>query len=56
MVDVLLAPLAPEVYRYQRHGRGRTPAEITAALVQLAERVPGPPVTTEAANRRRHSG
>jgi hypothetical protein len=42
MVDVLLAPLAPEVYRYQRHGRGRTPAEITAALAELAGRVLGP--------------
>jgi hypothetical protein len=43
MVDVLLAPLAPEVYRYQRQGRGRTPGEITAALAKLAERVLGPP-------------
>jgi hypothetical protein len=40
---VLLAPLAPEVYQYQRHGRGRTPAEITGALVRLAWAVLGPP-------------
>ncbi|HEX6676590.1 MAG TPA: helix-turn-helix domain-containing protein [Actinomycetes bacterium] len=38
MVDALLAPLAPELYQYQRR-RGRTPAEITAALAQLAEAI-----------------
>src|SRR5918911_639892 len=38
MVDALLAPLAPELYQYQRR-RGRTPAEITAALTDLADRV-----------------
>jgi AcrR family transcriptional regulator len=52
MVEVLLAPLAPEVYRYQRHGRGRTPAEIAAALVRLAERVLGPPPATGPASGR----
>lgn len=35
LVDVLLAPLAAEVYRYQRE-LGRTPAQITAALGRLA--------------------
>jgi hypothetical protein len=43
LVEVLLAPLAPEVYQYQRQGRGRTPAEITGALVRLAWAVLGPP-------------
>jgi AcrR family transcriptional regulator len=42
-VDALLAPLAPEVYQYQRRARGRTPAEVTDALAHLAERVLGPP-------------
>lgn len=36
LVDVLLAPLAPEVYTYQRRDRGLTPAQITAALSRLA--------------------
>lgn len=34
--DVLLAPLAPELYRYQRHQRGRSVRQITAALERLA--------------------
>ncbi|MFB8001731.1 TetR/AcrR family transcriptional regulator [Nocardia sp. NPDC056000] len=40
LVDVLLAPLAAEVYRYQRE-RGLTPAQIDAALRQLADGVIG---------------
>jgi hypothetical protein len=40
LVDVLLAPLAPELYQYQRR-RGRSVEEITAALSQLAHAVLG---------------
>ncbi|MEV0582632.1 TetR/AcrR family transcriptional regulator [Nonomuraea sp. NPDC050310] len=36
LVDVLLAPLAPDVYTYQRQDRGLSPAQITAALGRLA--------------------
>ncbi|GGO68613.1 TetR/AcrR family transcriptional regulator [Nonomuraea cavernae] len=36
LVDVLLAPLAPEVYAYQRSGLGLTPAQIAEALTTLA--------------------
>jgi AcrR family transcriptional regulator len=36
LVDVLLAPLAPDVYEYQREQRHATPEEITAALRTLA--------------------
>jgi hypothetical protein len=32
LADVLLAPLAPELYQYQRQQRGRSVEEITAAL------------------------
>ncbi|WP_173522159.1 TetR/AcrR family transcriptional regulator [Nonomuraea antri] len=35
LVDLLLAPLAPDVYAYQRADRGLTPAQITAGLVRL---------------------
>ena len=35
LVDTLLAPLAPEVYRYQRTDRGLTPAQIIEALTRL---------------------
>ncbi|MFC4015070.1 TetR/AcrR family transcriptional regulator [Nonomuraea purpurea] len=35
LVDVLLAPLAPEVYGYQRSALGLTPPQITAALTTL---------------------
>jgi AcrR family transcriptional regulator len=41
LVDVLLAPLAPELYAYQREQRHRSPAEITAALTELARAVLG---------------
>ncbi|WP_067568971.1 TetR/AcrR family transcriptional regulator [Nocardia acidivorans] len=40
LVDVLLAPLAAEVYRYQRE-HGLTPAQIDAALQKLAGGVIG---------------
>jgi AcrR family transcriptional regulator len=39
LVDVLLAPLAPELYQYQRQQRGRSVEEITAALTDLARAV-----------------
>lgn len=38
LVDVLLAPLAAEVYQYQRE-HGLTPAQINAALQKLADGV-----------------
>ncbi|MGK5671708.1 TetR/AcrR family transcriptional regulator [Micromonospora sp. URMC 106] len=40
LADALLAPLAPEVYRYQRHDRGRTVPEIKSALARLAHVLP----------------
>ncbi|GAA3863986.1 hypothetical protein GCM10022243_33010 [Saccharothrix violaceirubra] len=39
VVDALLAPLAPEVYEYQRDVRGLTSAEIADGLTWLARRV-----------------
>jgi AcrR family transcriptional regulator len=38
MVDVLLAPLAAEVFRFQR-ASGVSPEQVTAALAHLARRV-----------------
>ncbi|SEH03822.1 hypothetical protein SAMN05444920_1452 [Nonomuraea solani] len=37
LVDVLLAPLAPEVYGHQRTVLGLTPEQITEALARLAK-------------------
>lgn len=42
LVDALLAPLAPDVFEYQRHERGRTVSEMKAALDQLARVLPEP--------------
>jgi len=39
LVDVLLAPLAPELYRYQRHQRGRLPEHIIDSLGWQARRL-----------------
>lgn len=39
LVDVLLAPLAPDVYLHQRRERGLTPERITAALTRSAHTV-----------------
>jgi hypothetical protein len=39
LVDLLLAPLAPELYAYRRQQRGRSPAEISHALAELARAV-----------------
>jgi AcrR family transcriptional regulator len=39
LVDVLLAPLDPELYAYQRRDRGLAPAQITVALTHLAHAV-----------------
>lgn len=35
LVDILLAPLAPDVYNHQRHTLGLTPDRITQALTRL---------------------
>jgi AcrR family transcriptional regulator len=43
VVDSLLAPLAPEVYRYQRQQRGRSPQQISDGLTWQAQRLLGPP-------------
>lgn len=37
LVDVLLAPLAPDVFRYQRENRGLSTERLSRALTQLAE-------------------
>jgi AcrR family transcriptional regulator len=42
LVDILLAPLAPELYRYQRHDRGHSAEQISQSLTRLAHRVLGP--------------
>jgi AcrR family transcriptional regulator len=42
LVDALLAPLAPELFEYQRRHRGRSVEDITAALTRLATAVLGP--------------
>lgn len=39
LVDSLLAPLAPEVYQYQRHQRGKLPQYITDSLSWQARRL-----------------
>ncbi|MEU8609698.1 helix-turn-helix domain-containing protein [Actinoplanes sp. NPDC048791] len=39
LIEPLLAPLAPDVYRYQRHERGQGPDEIAAGLSWLAQRI-----------------
>jgi Transcriptional regulator len=41
LVDILLAPLAPDVYSYQRRSLGLSPEQITAALTRLAAVVTG---------------
>ncbi len=41
LADVLLAPLAPEVYRYQRHDIGLSTSRIARSLALLAERLLG---------------
>lgn len=42
LVDQLLAPLAPELYAFQRRDLGISPARIAASLGELAELVRGP--------------
>ena len=37
LTDILLAPLAPEVYLFQRTQRGLSPKQIATALRQLAQ-------------------
>lgn len=49
-VDTLLAPLAPELYEFQRHQLGLSQAQIGATLQVLARRfLPHPPASTAAA-------
>lgn len=43
LADALLAPLAPEVFHYQRHDRGHTVSEVQEALAQLATLLPDHP-------------
>lgn len=45
LTDILLAPLAPELYRYQRHNLNLTQAHITNALRLLATRMLAPSPT-----------
>ncbi|WP_433356693.1 TetR/AcrR family transcriptional regulator [Microtetraspora malaysiensis] len=42
LVDVLLAPLAPEVYGYQRTALGLSPEQIAEALARLTRALGGP--------------
>ncbi|MGH3980302.1 MAG: TetR/AcrR family transcriptional regulator [Pseudonocardiaceae bacterium] len=42
LADSLLAPLAPEVYQYQRHQRGRLPQQITDSLTWQAHQLLDP--------------
>ncbi|MEV8632274.1 helix-turn-helix domain-containing protein [Streptosporangium sp. NPDC051023] len=39
LVEIVLAPLAPEVYAFQRSGRGLSPERISTALGELARRL-----------------
>jgi len=39
LVDVLLAPLAPDVYLHQREALGHTPDQVADALTCLAHRL-----------------
>jgi AcrR family transcriptional regulator len=39
LIEPLLAPLAPDVYRYQRDERGHNSTQISDALAQLARRM-----------------
>lgn len=41
LADILLAPLAPEVYRHQRHDAGLSEARISRSLAVLADRLLG---------------
>jgi AcrR family transcriptional regulator len=41
LVDLLLAPLAPEVYEHRRHRLGQGPAQIAESLAWLARRLLG---------------
>ncbi|MEV7808789.1 TetR/AcrR family transcriptional regulator [Microbispora sp. NPDC088329] len=41
MTDAVLAPLAPEVYQFQRHTLGLSQARVTEALVWSARRLAG---------------
>ncbi|WP_229874451.1 TetR/AcrR family transcriptional regulator [Amycolatopsis deserti] len=43
LTDLLLAPIAPDVYDYQRHQLGLSPEKVTAALTRIAHGVLGTP-------------
>ncbi len=45
LTDVLLAPLAPDLYRHQRETLGHGPARIAAALADLARAALRPSTT-----------
>jgi AcrR family transcriptional regulator len=47
LADSLLAPLAPELYRYQRETRGLSQADIARGLALLAARVLGATAPSE---------
>ncbi|MET8057109.1 TetR/AcrR family transcriptional regulator [Streptomyces microflavus] len=42
-IDIALSPLAPELYRFQRHGLGISRDRIAASLTGLARRLLAPP-------------
>ncbi len=42
LVEILLAPLAPEVYRYQRHRLGKLPGQIIGSLSWQARQLLSP--------------
>jgi len=42
MIDILLAPINPDVYEYQRRTRNLTPPQIKTALAGLAHALLGP--------------
>lgn len=50
LVDILLAPLAPELHQFQRN-RGLSPDQIKTALTELAERTLGSIETKQDARR-----
>lgn len=56
MVDALLAPLAPELYRFQRQARGLSPDDIARGLALLADRVLTGPQARAEVGRTRRSG
>lgn len=56
LTDVLLAPLAPELYRYQRETLKLSASQVKAALGMLATRVLANPITRPGVRRSRRDG